>query len=113
MATATKKDDPRKIDPRKQFSKRLAGRTEWYWFLYMVLTIVAIVVAPEAALSVVYLGIMVTAVMIVSVLAYTKNSIDEKWFYWAAEIAKAINGSVNKDKDKDKSEKEDGEGGNG
>ena len=99
----------RKVDPREQFSKRLAGRAEWFWFLYMILLVAAIVITPDSALPAVYLGIMVTGVMIISVLAYTKNSIDEKWFFWAAEIAKALNSK----KDKDISETDDGEGGNG
>lgn len=100
----------RKIDPKEQFSKKLAGRTEWFWFLYMILLVMAIVVTPDSALPAVYLGLMVTGVMIVSVLAYTKNSIDEKWFFWANEIAKSLHG----DKDKDVPDKEsEGEGGNG
>lgn len=97
------------IDPREQFSKKLAGRTEWFWFLYMVLLVAAIVVTPDSAMPAVYLGIMVTGVMIVSVLAYTKNSINEKWFFWANEIAKSVHG----DKDKDVPDKEDEGGGNG
>lgn len=96
-----------RVDPREQFSKKLAGRTEWFWFLYMILLVVAIVITPDAALPAVYLGIMVTGVMIVSVLAYTKNSIDEKWFYWAAEIAKAISSKP------ETSSSDDEEGGNG
>lgn len=96
-----------RVDPREQFSKKLAGRTEWFWFLYMVLLVVAIVITPDSALPAVYLGIMVTGVMIVSVLAYTKNSIDEKWFYWAAEIAKALSSA------KSDASSDDEEGGNG
>ena len=74
----------RKIDPREQFSKKLAGRAEWFWFFYMVVLAAVMVLQPDAALPAVYLGIMVTGVMIISVLAYTKNSIDEKWFFWLA-----------------------------
>lgn len=100
----------RKIDPREQFSKKLAGRAEWFWFFYMVILAAAIVIQPDAALPAVYLGIMVTGVMIISVLAYTKNSIDEKSFFWLAEIAKAISGTKSKSSDNDDDE---GEGGNG
>lgn len=82
----------RRIDPKEQFSKKLAGRAEWFWFGYMVLLVAAIVITPDSALPAVYLGIMVTGVMIVSVWAYTKNSIDEKGFFWLAEIAKAVSG---------------------
>lgn len=100
----------RKIDPREQFSKKLAGRAEWFWFFYMVILAAAMVIQPDAALPAVYLGIMVTGVMIISVLAYTKNSIDEKSFFWLAEIAKAISGTKSKSSDNDDDE---GEGGNG
>lgn len=99
----------RRIDPREQFSKKLAGRAEWFWFFYMVVLAAVMVLQPDAALPAVYLGIMVTGVMIISVLAYTKNSIDEKSFFWLAEIAKAIGGSKNKSSDDD----DEGEGGNG
>ena len=99
----------RKIDPREQFSKKLAGRAEWFWFFYMVILAAVMVLQPDAALPAVYLGIMVTGVMIISVLAYTKNSIDEKWFFWLAEIAKAVGGSKAKSSDDD----DEGEGGNG
>lgn len=87
----------RKINPREQFSKKLAGRTEWFWFFYMILLCVVMVLQPASALPAVYLGIMTTGVMIISVMAYTKNSIDEKWFYWLSEIAKAISGKATDD----------------
>lgn len=93
-------------DPRKQFSKKLAGRAEWFWFGYMVLLVVAIIITPDSALPAVYLGIMVTGVMIASVWAYTKNSIDEKWFYWLAEIAKTLSGKKTQDDDSSASEDE-------
>lgn len=95
----------RKIDPREQFSKKLAGRTEWFWFFYMVLLCVVMILQPASAIPAVYLGIMATGVMIISVMAYTKNSIDEKWFYWLAEIAKSVAGKQSD------SEEEDEEGG--
>ena len=82
----------RKIDPRQQFSKKLAGRAEWFWFGYLVLLAVLMAIQPDAALPAVYLGIMVTGVMIISVLAYTTNSINEKSFYWLARIAEAASG---------------------
>lgn len=94
----------RRIDPREQFSKKLAGRAEWFWFGYMVILAVVLVLQPEAALPAVYMGCLVTGVMIASVWAYTKNSIDEKWFYWLAEIAKAVNGGRRTDKGEDADE---------
>ena len=102
----------RKIDPREQFSKKLAGRAEWFWFFYMVVLAAVMVLQPDAALPAVYLGIMVTGVMIISVLAYTKNSIDEKWFFWLAEIAKAV-GGVKSDRKQDKEDDTDEEDLNG
>ncbi len=95
----------RKIDPKEQFSKKLAGRTEWFWFFYMILLCVVMVLQPASSLPAVYLGIMATGVMIISVVAYTKNSIDDKWFFWLAEIAKSISG-----KEKDDIEEEGGNG---
>ena len=82
----------RRIDPREQFSKKMASRTEWFWFAYMIILVVAIVFAPTAALPYVYLGIMVTLVMLLSVWMYTRNSISEKGFFWAVELAKAVSG---------------------
>lgn len=60
----------------------------------MVLLCVLMILQPASALPAVYLGIMATGVMVISVMAYTKNSIDEKWFYWLAEIAKAVSGKT-------------------
>jgi len=91
----------RKIDPKEQFSKKLAGRTEWFWFFYMILLCVVMALQPASALSAVYLGVMATGVMVISVMAYTKNSIDEKWFYWLAEIAKAISGKQDDEDDEE------------
>lgn len=91
----------RKIDPKEQFSKKLAGRTEWFWFFYMVLLCVVMVLQPASAIPAVYLGIMATGVMIISVVSYTKNSIDEKWFYWLAEIAKSISGKQDDEDDEE------------
>ena len=82
----------KRIDPREQFSKKLAGRAEWFWFMYMIVLAIVLVLQPAAALPAVYMGCLVTGVMIASVFAYTKNSIDEKWFYWLAEIAKSVYG---------------------
>ncbi len=95
-----------RINPKEQFSKKLAGRTEWFWFIYMVVLCVVMVLQPASALPSVYLGIMATGVMIISVLSYTKNSIDEKWFFWLAEIAKSLAGKQTEDKEEE-------EGGNG
>ena len=77
-----------RTDPRKQFSKKLAGRAEWFWFIYMILLIALIAYRPEVAMPAVYLALIVTIVMIVSVLAYTDNSKYEKGLWAANEMAK-------------------------
>lgn len=77
-----------RIDPRKQFSKKLAGRAEWFWFFYMVLLLALIAFRPEVAMTTVYLSLIVTVVMVVSVFAYTDNSKYEKALWAANEMAK-------------------------
>ncbi len=67
-----------RIDPQKQFSKRLARWTAFFWFLFMSWLSVILLLRPEAALYSVYMAIIATAVMILNVWAYTKNSIYEK-----------------------------------
>ena len=103
----------RRIDPKQQFSKKLAGRCEWFWFLYMLVLAGVLVLQPESALPAVYLGITVTVVMVASVCAYTKNSIDEKWFFWLAEIAKAVSGKKNPGEDSSGDDSEEEGGSNG
>ena len=67
-----------RIDPRKQFSKKLARWTAIFWFAYMAWLSVLLLLRPESALYSVYMGIIATAVMILNVWAYTKNSVFEK-----------------------------------
>lgn len=67
-----------RIDPRKQFSKRLARWTSLFWFFYMTWLSVLFILAPITAQYCVYMGTIVTVVMIVNVWAYTKNSVYEK-----------------------------------
>jgi len=67
-----------RMDPQKQFSKRLARWTSLFWFVYMAWLSVLMLLQPQAALFSVYMGIIVTIVMIINVWAYTKNSIYEK-----------------------------------
>lgn len=67
-----------RIDPRKQFSKRLARWTSIFWFVFMVWLSVLFLLVPASALYCVYMGIIATAVMILNVWAYTRNSIYEK-----------------------------------
>jgi hypothetical protein len=67
-----------KIDPRKQFSKRLARWTSFFWFVYMTWLSALIMIVPQAALYCVYLAIIATSVMLLNVWTYTRNSIYEK-----------------------------------
>lgn len=67
-----------RIDPRQQFSKKLARWTAVFWFAYMAWLSVILLLRPEAALYSVYMGIIVTVVMILNIWAYTKNSVYEK-----------------------------------
>ena len=70
--------DEIRIDPRKQFSKKLARWTSVFWFAFMTWLSVLFLLVPASALYCVYMGVIVTAVMILNVWAYTRNSIYEK-----------------------------------
>lgn len=103
-----------RIDPRKQFSKKLARWTAVFWFVYMAWLSVLLFLRPESALYSVYMGVIATAVMILNVWAYTKNSIYEKGVFAMLDKAK-IELSL-KQKGSETNEEEDPlteEGGNG
>ena len=67
-----------RIDPKKQFSKRLARWTAVFWFVFMTWLSVILILEPSSAVFCVYMGIIVTVVMMINVIAYTRNSIAEK-----------------------------------
>lgn len=67
-----------KYDPRKQFSKKLAKWTAVFWFFFMTWLTVLFLLVPDAALYCVYMAMISTAVMLLNVWAYTRNSIYEK-----------------------------------
>ena len=67
-----------RIDPRKQFSKKLAKWTAVFWFFFMSWLTALMLLEPSVAIYTVYMGIIVTVVMIVNVWAYTHNSVYEK-----------------------------------
>ena len=67
-----------RIDPKKQFSKRLARWTAIFWFVFMTWLSVILILRPEAAMYSFYMGLIATVVMIVNEIAYTRNSIMEK-----------------------------------
>lgn len=77
-----------RIDPKKQFSKRLARWTAVFWFVYMTWISVVMLLEPSTATYVFYMSIVISIVMIVNVLAYTHNSVVEKLAFAALSKAK-------------------------
>jgi hypothetical protein len=77
-----------RIDPKKQFSKRLARWTAVFWFVYLAWLSVIMYLEPQASMYCFYMSIVVSVVMIVNVLAYTRNSIIEKLAFMALDKAK-------------------------
>ena len=77
-----------RIDPKKQFSKKLARWTAVFWFVFMTWLSVLLLLRPEAALYAVYMAVIATAVMILNVWAYTRNSIYEKGVFAMLDKAK-------------------------
>ena len=73
-----RKEVMRRVDPKDQFSKKLARWSSWFWFAYMMLALGAIVIQPLAGEPGVYLAGFSTAVMILNIGAYTRNSIYDK-----------------------------------
>ena len=72
-----------RIDPRKQFSKRLARWTAIFWFLYMTWLSILMMLQPSVAQYAFFMGIVSTIVMIVNQVSYTHNSVMEKLCYAA------------------------------
>lgn len=68
----------RRVDPQNQFSKKLAKWSSWFWFLYMLLALIASVIEPQASDSAVYLAGFSSVVMILNLAAYTHNSVYDK-----------------------------------
>ena len=104
-----------RIDPKKQFSKRLARWTAVFWFVFMSWLSVIFIIEPAAALFSVYMGIIVTVVMMVNVIAYTRNSIAEKMAFTLLdktkiELSLRNNKKSGDDNDEEASVNEDSEG---
>ena len=66
------------INPKQQFSKRLARWTAIFWFIFMGWLCVVLFLAPEAGLYSVYMSIVVSIVMIINIYQYNSNSKTEK-----------------------------------
>ena len=98
-------------EAKHQFSKKLAGRAEWFWFFYMVLMAVLVGYQPTAWTAAIILASLVTAVMITSVLAYTDNSKYEKGLYAPNQIARNAKFNFNEAFQKNAEVTPDNEGG--
>ena len=100
-----------RIDPKKQFSKKLARWTAWFWFLYMIWISVILLLEPQSALYSVYMGIIATVVMMLNVYTYMKNSIFEKAIFGLIDKTKIeLNLGKNNKPSSDDGEQEDGNG---
>lgn len=105
-----------RIDPKKQFSKKLARWTAVFWFAYMTWLSVILLLQPAAALYTVYMGIIATAVMILNVWAYTRNSIYEKGVFAMldkARIEMSLSNTNNTDSTETESDADESEVSNG
>lgn len=98
-----------KIDPKKQFSKRLAWVTLVFWVVYLSWVSVIMFLVPENAMACVYLTIIVTVAQIIGGILYTHNSETEKILLTALDKTK-IEVSIG---NKNSSASEEEEGGNG
>ena len=67
-----------RIDPKQQFSKKLARWTAVFWFIYMGWLCTILFLAPEAGLYTVYMSIVISIVMILNIYQYNSNSKLEK-----------------------------------
>lgn len=67
-----------RMDPSKQFSKKLATWTAVFWFFYMSWMSAILIIQPQTAQYIVYMALITTAMMVLNVWAYTRNSIYEK-----------------------------------
>lgn len=68
----------KRMNPKEQFSKKLATWTAQFWFLYMMVAAAICVWAPGSADAAVYLAICASVIMLINVGAYTRNSVYEK-----------------------------------
>ena len=102
------------IDPKKQFSKRLARWTAVFWFIYLTWLSILMMLEPSVAQYSFYMSIVVSVVMMLSVVMYTINSVTEKRIFGMLNKAQIelqlgpVKASMNK---KDNDEDEEGENG--
>ena len=77
-----------RIDPKKQFSKRLARWTAVFWFLYLSWLSVLMLLEPSIAEYSFYMSIIVSVVMMINVISCSINSITEKRIFGMLDKAK-------------------------
>ena len=84
-----------------------------FWFLYMAWLSVLLLLQPESAMYSVYMGIIATAVMILNVWAYTKNSVFEKAVFGILDKTRIEMSLKQKGSESDEEDPVTEEGGNG
>ena len=72
-----------RIDPKKQFSKKLARWTAIFWFLFLTWLSILLLLVPESGMVAFYFACLATFVMIVMTFCYTSNSKREKELFAA------------------------------
>lgn len=109
-----------RIDPKKQFSKRLARWTAIFWFAFLTWISILMMLEPSVGQYCFFISIVVSVVMMINVILYTINSVTEKRIFGMLEKAqielklgpaKVSIGNDNKGGDSD--EEVTDEGGNG
>ena len=107
-----------RIDPKKQFSKRLARWTAVFWFAYLTWLSILMMMEPSVGQYCFFMSIVVSIVMMANVILYTINSVTEKRIFGMLEKtqielsfgpAKVAIGKKEGDSDEEMTE----EGGNG
>lgn len=68
----------KKVDPRHQFSKRLARYGAIVWGIYSFAVLALVAYRPEAAMAAVWLTLIMTCNKALDTVSYTRNSITEK-----------------------------------
>lgn len=68
----------KRIDPKEQFSKKLATSGAVYWIFCMTGLVITMALVPAVSIACVYMAIIVSVVKIFHVWAYTRNSTYEK-----------------------------------
>lgn len=95
----------KRMDPKKQFSKKLAWVVLIFWVFYLSALIGLMYFHPEVAMSCVYLTIIVTVAQIIAGILYTHNSETEKFLLTALDKTR-IEVSIGNGKHRDNSEEE-------